>query len=107
VVRAASRVLRKIDSFATNSKIRIPVNRLRIGRSSNLVCRRHARQQTQPSSSNDAANLGEHLIARDRLHATGPDIVATANRFVSPESLNLFGLGEIKTLDDLLGEQGS
>ncbi len=54
-----------------------------------------------------AANLGKHLVARNRLHSTGTDIITATNRFSYPCALNLVGFGRIKTLNNALLEQSS
>src|SRR5438874_2179734 len=62
---------------------------------------------THTSSPHDAANLGKHLVAGNRLHATGANLIATPDCLRSPESLYLIGLVEVQALDNPLREQSS
>jgi hypothetical protein len=61
----------------------------------------------QTSSPNDAANLSEHFVARNGLHATGADFIPPPNSLRSPKPLHLVRVSEIEALDKPLGEDRS
>jgi hypothetical protein len=63
--------------------------------------------ETHTSSPNDAANLSEHLIARNRLQAIGANLIVATNRLRRPELLDLVGVSEIKTLNHPLRKECS